>query len=48
MGLPFVVQNVALTFLGCWAVIVPALVIHFQQIDHLILLDEITNVKTGI
>jgi hypothetical protein len=29
-GLPFVVQIVALTFLGCWALIVFTFIIRFQ------------------
>ncbi len=42
------VQYVALAFLGCWVFIVLALVFHFQQDDHLILLDEVAHVKIGI
>jgi hypothetical protein len=48
IGLHFVVQTIAPTFLGCWALIVLALVICFQQDDHPILLDIITRVKTRI
>jgi hypothetical protein len=29
-SLPFIVQTIALAFLGCWAVITLAFVIHFQ------------------
>jgi hypothetical protein len=39
------VQIVALAFLGCWALIAPALVIHFQQDDHPILLDVINMLR---
>jgi len=34
-----VVQIATFSFLGCWALIVLALVIHFQEDDHSILLD---------
>ncbi len=47
-NLPSIVQIVALTFLGCWALNVLALVTHFQQDDHPILLDVITHVETSI
>jgi hypothetical protein len=30
LGLPFMVWTIAPTFLGCWALIVFTLVIHFQ------------------
>ncbi len=33
---------------GVWALIIPALVIYFEQNDHLILLDEVTHVETNI
>jgi hypothetical protein len=46
-GLPFVVQIIALTLLGCWALIIPTFVIHFQQDDHPILLDATTHVEIG-
>jgi len=35
-------------FLGCWALITFPLVIHFQQDDHLILLDVVAHVETDI
>jgi hypothetical protein len=44
----FVVQIIALAFLGCWALITPALVICFQQDDHHILLDAMAHVEIGI
>jgi glycerol uptake facilitator-like aquaporin len=40
LGLPFVVWNVVLAFLGCWALIVFTFVIH-----HPILLDVMTHVE---
>ncbi len=46
--LPYVVQIVALAFLGCWALNVPALVTHFYYDDHLIFLNVITYVETNI
>jgi hypothetical protein len=48
IGLHSVVQTIAPTFLGCWALIILVLVICFQQDDHPILLDIITCAKTGI
>jgi hypothetical protein len=39
---------VIIAFLGCWALIVLTLVIHFQKDDHLILFDVVTHVKTNI
>ncbi len=42
------VQRAALAFLGCWALIVLALVFHFQQDDHCTLFDAVANVKIGI
>ncbi len=47
-GLPYVVWIIAPAFLGCWAFNALALVIHFQQDDHLIFLDAITHVQTNI
>jgi hypothetical protein len=44
-GLPFVDWTVALAFLGCWALIAFALVIHYQQDDHPIVLDALTHVE---
>lgn len=46
--LPLCSQIVALAFLGCWALIVLTLVIHFQQDDHPIFLNVVTHVKSGI
>jgi len=46
-SLPYVVWIVAPTFLGCWALIVLAFVIHFQYGDHHILIDVITHVETN-
>ncbi len=48
LGLSFVVQTIALTFLGCWALIIFAFVIHFRHDDHPIFLDAIVHVKTNI
>jgi hypothetical protein len=39
---------VALAFLGCWAFIIHALVTHFQQHEHCILLDVVAHVETNI
>ncbi len=35
------------TFLGCWALITPTLIIHFQHDDYFILLDAIVHVETN-
>jgi hypothetical protein len=43
-----IVQIAASTFLGCWALIIFAIVICFQQDDHPILLVVITHVEIGI
>jgi len=48
LGLPFVVWIVALALLGCWALIVSALVIHFQKDGRFILLNVVTHVETDI
>jgi len=47
LGLPLVVQHVAPTFLGCWALIARALIFHFQQYDHPTLLHVVAHVKTN-
>jgi hypothetical protein len=47
LGLPFVVWIIAPTLLGCWALIVLILVIHFQHDDHTILLDVVAHVETN-
>lgn len=44
-GLPLMVQFVTVTFLGCWALIVPTFVIHFQWNDHPILLNVMAHIK---
>ncbi len=46
--LPSMVQLVAPTFLGCWTLIILALITHFQQDDHPILFDVVTHVATNI
>ncbi len=46
LNLLSIVRTIAPTFLGCWALIIPALVICFQQDDHFVLLDIITHVET--
>ncbi len=43
-----ITQSATPTFLGCWTLIVLAFVTHFQQDDHLILLDVVAHVKIGI
>ncbi len=48
VGLSSMVRIVALVFLGCWGLIVPALVIHFQQDYCPILLDVLTHVEINI
>jgi hypothetical protein len=48
LGLPSVVPHVALTLLGCWALITITLIIHFKQDDHPILLDVMAHVETDI
>jgi hypothetical protein len=45
LGLSSVVRHATPTFLECWALIVLALISHFQQDDHLILLDAMAHVK---
>jgi hypothetical protein len=45
IGLRYVVQTIAPTFLGCWALIAFALDIYFQQDDYLVLLDIVAHVK---
>jgi hypothetical protein len=47
-GLPFMVWTTTPAFLGCWALIAFALVIHFQQDDRLIFLNAIAHVEIGI
>ncbi len=47
LGLPSMVQFTALAFLGCWALIVPTLIFHFQQDDHFAFLDVMAHVKTS-
>jgi hypothetical protein len=48
LGLPSVVRHATPTILGCWALIAPALVFHFEQDDHLILLNVVAHVKIDI
>jgi hypothetical protein len=48
IGLPLMVELLALAFLGCWVLLIPALVIHFQQDDHLIVFDTVAHVEIGI
>jgi hypothetical protein len=47
LNLLFMVQITAPTFLRCWALIVPTLIICLQQDDCHILLDVITHVETN-
>jgi len=46
LSLPLVARHVAPTSLRCWTLIIPALVSHSQQDDHLNLLDVVAHVKT--
>jgi len=46
LDLTFVVQIVALAFLGCLALIIPTLIIRFQQDDHPILFYAMAHVET--
>ncbi len=48
LGLSSTVQHATLAFLGCWVLIIPAVVFFFQQDDHLIILDVGKHVKTSI
>ncbi len=48
LDLPSVVQIVAFALLGCWALIVFALVNRFQQDDCYIFLDAVTHVEIDI
>jgi hypothetical protein len=48
LGLPSVVQHVALIFFKCWVLITFALVFHFQYDHHPILLDLMAHVKANI
>jgi hypothetical protein len=43
LNLPSMVQCIAFTFLGCWALIILPLISCFQQGDHPILLDAVTR-----
>jgi hypothetical protein len=47
LNLPFVVWIIAFAFLGCWALIAPKFVFHFQQDNHLIFLDVVAHVETN-
>jgi len=42
------VRHATLAFLGCWALIIPVIVSHFQQDDHPTLLDAVAHVETDI
>ncbi len=48
LGLPFVIQLVGPTFLGCWALNTPTFVIHFQLDDRFILFDAVAHVEINI
>jgi hypothetical protein len=48
IGLLLMVELVAFAFLGCWVLLTPTLVVHFQQDDHLIVFDVVAHVKIGI
>jgi hypothetical protein len=43
----FIVWTIALTFLGCWALIILTFVIRSQQYDHPIILDAVAHVEIG-
>jgi hypothetical protein len=45
LGLPLMIQLVAPTFLGCWALSIPTVVICFQRNDHPIFLNAMAYVK---
>jgi hypothetical protein len=47
-NLPLVVQTIAHAFLGCWALIILAFVICFQQDHHHICLDVMAHVEIDI
>ncbi len=48
LSLPSMVQCTTLPFLGCWALIVFALIFRFQQDDHLTFFDVVAHVRTII
>jgi len=48
LGLPLVVQLVAPTFLGCWALITLGIFICFQLDDCFILFDAMAHVEINI
>jgi hypothetical protein len=48
LSLSSTVQRATPAFLGCWVLIIPALVFFFQQDDHPIILDVVKHVKIGI
>jgi hypothetical protein len=48
LPLPSMVRRATPTFLGCWALIIPTLVSHFQEDDHPIILDVVAHVNIGI
>jgi hypothetical protein len=48
IDIPLVVELVALAFLGCWVLLTLALVIHFQQDDHLVVFDAMAHVDINI
>jgi hypothetical protein len=47
-SLPLVIQLVTPTFLGCWALIIPTIVVCFQRNDRPILFNVMAHVKTTI
>jgi hypothetical protein len=48
IGLPLMVELVALAFLGCWVMFTPTLIIHFQQDDRLIVFDAVAHFEIDI
>ncbi len=47
LNLLFVVRTTTFTFLGCWALIILALVFCSQQDDHPIILNVVAHVETN-
>jgi hypothetical protein len=47
LAFPLVVRRVTPAFLGCWVLIILALVFHFQHDDHSTLFDAMAHVETS-
>jgi hypothetical protein len=48
LDLPSTIWRAALTLLGCWVIIILALISRFQQNDHPIILDVVAHVKISV